>query len=70
MPSSIEADRPPNGSLRARRAAFVVALVRAYGDIELDQIRDTLGWSPAEMNQVLADITTISRELDLFAEVS
>ena len=66
---ALRTDRPPNGSRRARRAAYVMAIVRAFDNIEIDQIEDTLGWTSTEMRQVLNDIGTLSKELKLFETV-
>ena len=68
-PSALQTDRPPNGSKRARRAAYVVAIVRAFDNIDLDQIQDTFGWTHTEMEQVLTDINTLTEELKLLEAV-
>ena len=62
MPTLIT-DRPPDGSVRARRVAYFVALIRSYPDITRDELQETLGWSDEEMEQLLADFRVLSTEL-------
>lgn len=56
-------DRPANGSLRARRVAYFVALIRQYPDVTRAELQETLGWSDDVMNQMLADFRVLSKEL-------
>lgn len=55
--------RPPNGSIRARRVAYFVALIRSYPEVTRDELQETLGWSDEEMDQLLADFRILSEEL-------
>ena len=59
----LTASRPPNGSVRARRVAYFVALIRSYPDITRDELQETLGWSDDDMDQLLADFRVLSMEL-------
>ena len=59
----LTAGRPPNGSVRARRVAYFVALIRSYPYITRDELQETLGWSDDDMDQLLADFRVLSMEL-------
>ena len=61
--SMVTTGRPANGSLRARRVAYFVALIRSFPDITRDELQETLGWSDEEMGQLLADFRILSEEL-------
>ena len=55
--------RPANGSIRARRVAYFVALVRQFPDVTRAELQETLGWSDEVMDQMLADFRVLSKEL-------
>ena len=56
-------DRPPNGSVRARRVAYFVAVVQRYPNTTRQELEETLGWSEEEVDQLLADFRLMSKEL-------
>ena len=61
--ATLTTDRPQYGSVRARRVAYFVALIRSYPDITHAELQETLGWSDEEMDQLLADFRILSEQL-------
>lgn len=58
-------ERPPNGSVRARRVAYFVAIIRSYPEITQNELQEALGWSDEEMDLLLADFRVMSKELSI-----
>ncbi len=65
--ATLTKERPPNGSVRARRVAYFIALIRSYPEVTRDELQETLGWSDEEMEQLLADFRVMSRELSILS---
>lgn len=61
--STTKRDSLENGSVRARRVAYFIALIRSYPDITREELQETLGWSDEDMDQLLADFRVLSEQL-------